>query len=78
MRLQVNEEKSGVRQLEDVQFLGFRFRCAKKGGDIAIFPSRKAEQGLKITLRETTPPNWGRSIASCMTGVSRYLAGRIA
>jgi RNA-directed DNA polymerase len=78
MRLQVNEEKSGVRKAEDVQFLGFRFRCAKEGGDIAIFPSRQAERRLKVTLREMTPPNWGQSIASCMADVSRYLTGWMA
>jgi RNA-directed DNA polymerase len=78
MRLQVNEEKSGVRKAEDVQFLGFRFRCDKEGGDIAIFPSRQAERRLKVTLREMTPPNWGQSIASCMADVSRYLTGWMA
>jgi RNA-directed DNA polymerase len=78
MRLQVNEEKSGVRKAEDVQFLGFRFRCAEEGGDIAIFPSRKAERRLKVTLREMTPPNWGQSIAACMADVSRYLTGWMA
>jgi RNA-directed DNA polymerase len=78
MRLQVNEEKSGVRKPEDVGFLGFGFRCTKEGGDIAIFPSRKAEQRLKATVREMTPPNWGRSIASCMEDISRYLTGWMA
>jgi RNA-directed DNA polymerase len=78
MRLQVNEEKSGVRQPQDVQFLGFRFRCEEEGEEVAIFPSRKAEQRLKVTLREMTPPNWGRSIASCMEDISRYLTGWMA
>jgi RNA-directed DNA polymerase len=75
MRLQVNEEKSDVRKPDDVQFLGFRFRCAKEGDEIAILPSRKAEQRLKATMREMTPPNWGRSITTCMEEVSRYLTG---
>jgi hypothetical protein len=39
MRLQVNEEKSGVRQPEEVHFLGFRFRCQKDGDDVAILLS---------------------------------------
>jgi RNA-directed DNA polymerase len=77
MRLQVNEEKSGVRQPNEVHFLGFRFRCPKEGegDDIAIFPSAKAERRLKTTLREMTPPNWGRSITSCMDDISRYMTG---
>jgi len=75
MRLQVNEEKSDVRKPDDVQFLGFRFRSAKEGGEVAILPSRKAEQRLKATMREMTPPNWGRSITTCMEEVSRYLTG---
>jgi RNA-directed DNA polymerase len=75
MRLQINEEKSDVRKPDDVHFLGFRFRCAKEGDEVAIFPSRKAEQRLKATMREMTPPNWGRSITTCMEDVSRYLTG---
>ena len=36
MRLQVNEEKSGVRKPEEVHFLGFGFRCRKDGGEVAV------------------------------------------
>jgi RNA-directed DNA polymerase len=78
MRLQVNEAKSNVRKPEDVAFLGFSFRCTQKGqGDdhVAVFPSRKAERRLKTIIRAKTPPNWGRSIAACLTDISRYLNG---
>lgn len=77
MRLQVNEEKSGVRKPDEVHFLGFRFRCPKEGegDDVAIFPSAKAERRLKTTLQEMTPPNWGRSSTSCMDNISRYMTG---
>ena len=77
MRLQVNEEKSGVRPPDEVQFLGFSFRCTRgeEGDQVAVFPSGKAEQRLRTKMREMTPPSWGRSIASCMEGVSRYLTG---
>jgi RNA-directed DNA polymerase len=80
MRLQVNEEKSGVRAPHEVQFLGFSFRCARgeEGDQVAVFPSGKAEQRLRMTMREMTPPNWGRSITSCMETVSRYLTGWIS
>jgi RNA-directed DNA polymerase len=75
MRLQVNEEKSGVRKPYDVHFLGFRFSCETESGEVAVFPSGKAEHRLNATIREMTPPNWGRSITSCMEDVSRYLTG---
>jgi len=77
MRLQVNEEKSGVRQPDDVHFLGFRFECPEEGGsdEVAVFPSAKAERRLKTILRDMTPPNWGRSIVACMENISRHLTG---
>jgi RNA-directed DNA polymerase len=77
MRLQVNEAKSGVRAPKDVHFLGFRFVCKPKGesDDVAVLPSGKAERALKTVVREMTPPNWGRSITSCMKDLSRYLTG---
>ena len=77
MRLQVNEEKSGVRKPHDVHFLGFGFRCSKEdnGDTVAVFLSRKAERRLMKTVREMTPPNWGRSINTCMDEISRYLTG---
>jgi len=81
MRLQVNAAKSGVRTPEEVAFLGFSFCCTNKDqGDchVAVVPSRKAEQRLKATIRAMTPPNWGRSIASCLAGISRYLNGWMA
>lgn len=80
MRLQVNEAKSGVRKPDEVAFLGFSFRCTKEdqGDGVAVFPSGKAERRLKATLREMTPPNWGRSITNCMEEVSRYLNGWIS
>ena len=30
---------------------------------------------MRATIREMTPPNWGRSISSCMEDISRYLTG---
>ena len=78
MRLQVNETKSGVRKPEEVAFLGFSFRCTKEGeGDItvAVFPSGKASRRLRATIREMTPPSWGRSITTVMENLSRYLNG---
>lgn len=77
MRLQVNEEKSGVRQPHDVHFLGFSFRCSKEdhGDTVAVFLSRKTERRLKETVRAMTPPNWGRSVNACMAEISRYLTG---
>ena len=46
MRLQVNEEKSGVRKPEEVHFLGFRFRCAEGGRrQSPSFPRAKRNNG---------------------------------
>jgi len=80
MRLQVNEEKSGVRSPHEVHFLGFSFRCLKEenGDTVAVLPSRKAERRLMETMREMTPPNWGRSINTCMAEISRYLTGWVS
>jgi RNA-directed DNA polymerase len=77
MRLQINEEKSGVRRPDEVAFLGFRFYCitGEQGDTVAVLPSQKAERRLKATIREMTPPNWGRSITACMKDISRYLTG---
>lgn len=79
MRLQVNEAKSGVRKPDEVAFLGFRFPCTGgKGGQVAVLPSAKAERQLREKVREMTPPNWGRSITTCMEDISRYLTGWIS
>jgi RNA-directed DNA polymerase len=80
MRLQVNEEKSDVRKPEELHFLGFRFRCAKEGEGykVSVRLSRKTERRLMTTVREMTPPNWGRSVSSCMENISGYLTGWIS
>ena len=78
MRLQVNEEKSGVRQPHEVHFLGFRFDPAKGEKGVAVLLSAKAKRRLMTTMREMTPPSWGRSISTCMENVSRYLIGWIS
>jgi len=77
MRLQVNEDKSDVRKPNDVHFLGFSFCCSREdnGDKVAMFLSRKAKRRLMETVREMTPPNWGRSINACMDKISRYLTG---
>jgi RNA-directed DNA polymerase len=80
LRLKVNEEKSGVRPPHEVHFLGFRFQCRRsgEGWETAILLSAKAERRLRTTVREMTPPNWGRSLAACMKELSRYLNGWVA
>jgi RNA-directed DNA polymerase len=80
MRLKVNEEKSGVRAPHEVHFLGFRFQCRQtaEGCQTAVLLSAKAERRLRTTLREMTPPNWGRSLTNCMEQLSRYLNGWVA
>ena len=77
LRLQVNSAKSAVRHPSKVHFLGFRF-LLRRDGQIGILLSAKTERRLAATMREMTPPNWGRSITTCMDGLSRYLTGWMA
>jgi group II intron reverse transcriptase/maturase len=77
MRLQVNAEKSAVRHPSKVHFLGFRF-LLRQDGLIGVRLSEKTERRLAATIREMTPPSWGRSITSCMEALSRYLTGWMA
>ena len=79
LRLQINEEKSAVRRPEQVHFLGFRFLCLEgTSPKVGVVLSDKAKRRVMSTIREMTPPNWGRSITSCMAGLSRYLNGWMA
>ena len=77
MRLEVNQEKSAVRHPSKVHFLGFRF-LVKQDGQIGVLLSAKTEKRLAETIREMTPPSWGRSITTCMDDLSRYLTGWMA
>jgi hypothetical protein len=43
--------------------------------ETAVLLSAKAERRLRTTVREMTPPNWGRSLAACMKDLSRYPNG---
>jgi Reverse transcriptase (RNA-dependent DNA polymerase) len=74
-QLKVNEEKSGVRQPHEVHFLGFRFQCRPEACEMAVLLSAKSGRRLRTTVREMTPPNWGRSLAACMKELSQYLNG---
>jgi len=77
LRLQVNADKSAVRHPSKVHFLGFRF-LLRRDGQIGVLLSAKTERRLAATIREMTPPNWGRSISSCMDNLGRYLTGWMA
>jgi len=79
LRLHVNEEKSAVRRPEQVHFLGFRFLCMEGAPPtVEVALSARAKRAVMATIRDMTPPNWGRSITSCMAGLSRYLNGWMA
>ena len=51
MRLPINEGKSGVRRPDEVQFLGFSFRCAR-GEDGEHIPSFFADEAEMLALAE--------------------------
>src|SRR3954447_25300470 len=53
---------------------GFRFVSeASAPAQTGVRLSDKAQRAVMTTIREMTPPNWGRSITFCMAGLSRYL-----
>jgi hypothetical protein len=60
-----------------VHFLGFRF-LLRQDGEIGVLLSGKTERRLVATIRQMTPPNWGRSITACLDDLSRYLTGWMA
>ena len=69
MRLQVNEEKSGVRTPDEVQFLGFRFRCARgEEGDSRRLSLRQS--------RATAEGNHAGDDASELGAIHHVLHGR--
>jgi RNA-directed DNA polymerase len=79
LRLQINDGKSAVRRPEQVHFLGFRFCCTEDvSPSVGVVLSAKAKRAVMATIRDMTPPNWGRSITSCMADLSRYLNGWMA
>jgi RNA-directed DNA polymerase len=80
MRLKVNAQKSAVRQPAEVHFLGFRFQCRQSfdGNEVDVLLSAKAEKRLRAKVREMTPPNWGKSLTTCMEELSGYLNGWVA
>ncbi len=72
MRLQVNEEKSGVRRPEEIQSWLQLPLSAERGrrGSRRVF-LRQGGATAKDKNAGDEPPNWGRSLTSCMAGVSR-------
>ena len=60
---------------------GLSLSAARRRVRATMSPSflrARAERRLMTTMREMTPPNWGRSISSCMEDISRYLTGWIS
>jgi len=80
LRLKINAEKSAVRRPDVVHFLGFRFQCRQSfdGHEVAVLLSAKAHKRLRTKVREMTPPNWWKSLTTCMEDMSRYLNGWVA
>ena len=74
LRLKVNRDKSAVARPEEIHFLGFSFSL-KPEGKVAVFLSKRSRKRLEDRIRELTPRTWGRSLASCLEGISRYFRG---
>jgi RNA-directed DNA polymerase len=78
LRLFINSEKSAVRRPQEVHFLGFRFCRNRAEQKWTIHLSRKTVERVKNRLKELTPRNWGKSLASCMEQLNTYLKGWVA
>lgn len=74
LRLKLNAQKSSVDYPGRVHFLGFRL-CRNAEGQVRVYLSARSRKRLAQRVRELTPRNWGRSLASCMEGINAYLTG---
>jgi len=74
LRLQVNTDKSAVRQPHDVHFLGFRFSRHQEKGWL-VYLSHKATDRIKAKLKEMTPRTWGQSVDACLKELNTYIEG---
>ena len=70
MKLKVNEEKSGIRKLSEVTFLGYGL-----GGGGRLYLSKKSEEKLKVKLKEKTARNRGVSLEQVIKEVNEVLRG---
>ncbi len=77
LRLKVNEEKSSVDRLDQLYFLGFRFRRGPEG-QVEVYLSKRSLERIKARIRELTPRNGGRSLATYLERLNQYLRGWIA
>lgn len=73
LRLKVNTDKSAVARPETRHFLGFRLVPNKKGSKVSL--SKRSETRLRERIRELTPRNAGRSVATIISAVNVYIKG---
>lgn len=76
LRLVVNEDKSAVAPVEERKFLGFTFVRARKG-QVQRRIADKALEAVKDRIRDATGRNCGRSLASIVEQLRRFLVGWI-
>lgn len=69
LKLTVNQSKSRVVMVKDLEYLGFTFR------GIRIFVSDQAMRDFKSRLKGFTSRSWGVSMAERMERLNRYLRG---
>ena len=74
MRLKVNMEKSAVRRPDEGNLLGFRLIPGSVDG-VGVDLSYRTVKRAHARIRELTPRNWGRSLASCLFQLNRYFEG---
>jgi hypothetical protein len=73
LKLQVNQAKSAVAQVQERKFLGYGFRY---DGDLRVAP--QSLEKFKKRIRELTKRNRGRSLENIVLELNRYLNGWIS
>jgi RNA-directed DNA polymerase len=72
LRLKVNAAKSAVAKPEQRHFVGFTIRRRRR---IEVRLSKRSRDRINAKIRALTPPNWGRSLGTCIKRVNQYLTG---
>jgi RNA-directed DNA polymerase len=70
LKLTVNQKKSGVRKVDDMNYLGFRFTREGK-----ILWTDESYRGFRQRVKELTARSWGVSMRYRLSQLSMYIRG---
>jgi RNA-directed DNA polymerase len=74
LRLKVNEAKSAVARPEERHFLGFRLWLDPQTGTVEVLLSERTKRQAMERVRQLTPRNWGGTLISCISRITRGCA----